>query len=472
MIPVSKNILFVSNYTLTDLYLRLAQELEKAGYTAYWLCTAQEWEAKLKNHFPAERVRKLDRSLRDTPASEMVPTIPLNEIRHIDREVSTWAPAKAEAYMLNAHAAIKTMMVENNIFAAFSENTWAHEIMVAMLCQFDPQVTAHHFSPHPLRIPDQRITFFSNFLLNEMMPSGHDSGALTAQDLLVKRGDIARHDKKIVARKNRTPLQSAMRLANLILRWRNDGSDPTWRGSSRSYVLTRVMRRGACKLGYQMLRPLPPEAFAELAQRRTVYVYAFHKVPETAINNKGRYYEDQAARILDLWRKLPAGGVLAIKEHRVSIGDRGWSYFRKLLRLSNVVLLDHRTDPAVIREHARACFTISGTMAYEFALAGKPGVTFAPTFFNSLRHSFHMTLAHFTDGRTLDQILEENTRDGLDPEAYAAHLAAHSHDGEVNEPVVEPRVLSDDNIALITQGALATLGEIASAPEKGATSHD
>ena len=32
--PDRKNLLFVSNYTLTELYLRLAQELEKAGYTA------------------------------------------------------------------------------------------------------------------------------------------------------------------------------------------------------------------------------------------------------------------------------------------------------------------------------------------------------------------------------------------------------------------------------------------------------
>ena len=456
----NKSILFVSNYTLTELYLRLALELEKEGYTAYWLCAAREWEAKLLEHFPVERVTKLDRALRDQPVTDVVPTIPLNEIRYIDREVSTWAPHKAEAYMLNAHAKIKNLLVEHDICAAFSENTWAHEIMVAMLCQFDPAVRARHFSPHPLRIPDQRIAFFSNFLLNEMMPAGRDSGKLDVEDLFAKRGDIARQDTKIVARKKRNSIQSSQRLANLILRWRNDASDPTWRGSSRAHVLQRVMRRWIRALSYRLLRPMPPKDFVRLAAHIPVYVYAFHKVPETAINNKGRYYEDQAACILDLWRKLPPGAVLAIKEHRVSIGDRGWLYFSRLLRLSNVVLLDHRTDSATIREHAKACFTISGTMAYEFALSGKPGVTFAPTFFNSLRYSFNITKAHFTDGRTLDQIVEENTQHGFSPQEYAAHLAAHSHDGEVNEPLLEPRVLADANIALLVEGALSTLRQV------------
>lgn len=468
----SKNILFVSNYTLTELYLSVALELEKAGYTVYWLCTARDWEAKLRVHFPAERVLKLDRGLRDRLATDTVPAIPLNEIRHIDREVSTWTPRRAETYMLNAHAAIKAFLIDNDIQAAFSESTWAHEIVLAMLCQFDPEVCAEHFSPHPMRIPDKRIAFFSNFLLDEMAPAGRGSTPLNAEDLFRKRGDIARFDKKrILTSKKRSPAQSALRLANLILRWRNDDSDPTWRGSSRVHVVSRVMRRSVCKLGYRMLRPLPPEDFAALAQRKRVYVYAFHKVPETSINNKGRYYEDQAARVLDLWRKLPADAVLALKEHRVSIGDRGWGYFRRLLSLSNVVLLDHRADPAMIREHAQACFTISGTMAYEFALSSKPGVTFAPTFFNPLRHSFQLTTAHFTDGKTLDRILEDNVREGMDTQAYAAHLAAHSHDGQINGPLVEPRVLSEENVALLTRGFLATLAQLRHASETVDLSH-
>ncbi|MBL43772.1 MAG: hypothetical protein CMN71_03355 [Sphingomonadaceae bacterium] len=467
----NKSILFVSNYTLTELYLRLALELEKEGYTAYWLCAAREWEAKLLEHFPVERVTKLDRALRDQPVTDVVPTIPLNEIRYIDREVSTWAPHKAEAYMLNAHAKIKNLLVEHDICAAFSENTWAHEIMVAMLCQFDPAVRARHFSPHPLRIPDQRIAFFSNFLLNEMMPAGRDSGKLEVEDLFAKRGDIARQDAAIVARKKRTPFRSLVRLAKFVF-WRTaDRTDPTWHGTSRLSGIRRALRRFACEVGYGLTKKLSQEDFVELAKRRDVYIYAFHKVPETAINNKGRYYEDQAARIIDLWRKLPAGAALVIKEHRVSVGDRGWRYFRRLLQFSDVVLLDHRADPAVLREHAKACFTISGTMAYEFALNGKPGVTFAPTYFNALQHSFNLTTGHFLDGRTLDQIMTDNTRVGLDLPTFATHLAAHSHDGEVNEPQVEPRVLSEENIAMLAEAALATLTQLNSASGSESTNH-
>lgn len=468
----NKNILFISNYTLTNLYIEIAKKLENANYTVYWICTALEWEATIKAHFPAERVIKLDRSLRDKPSSLMRPKIPLNEISYIDREVSAWKPAQAEAYMLNTHEVIKSLLVDKQIIAAFSENTWAHEIITAMLCEKDLDVQARHFSPHPLRIPDRRFSFFSNFLLNKMMPTGCEGGTLTATDLFTKRTDITDHDTRIVARKKRTLVQSSLRLLNLILRWRNDGTDPTWRGSSRSYVVSRVTRRWACTLGYRMLQPLNTEKFTQLAQSKQVYIYAFHKVPETAINNKGRFYEDQAARILDLWRKLPTGSVLAIKEHRVSIGDRGWFYFRKLLRLPNVVLLDHRIESTVIREHASACFTISGTMAYEFALDGKPGVTFAPTFFNQLQYSFNITTTHFTDGHTLDKILADNTSDGLDPEAYAAHLAVHSHEGEVNEPAIEPRVLSEDNIALLAKAAITTLVQLHPAPKTAKACHD
>lgn len=100
------------------------------------------------------------------------------------------------------------------------------------------------------------------------------------------------------------------------------------------------------------------------------------------------------------------------------------------------------------------CFTVSGALAYEFALSGKPGITFAPTFFNSLKCSFNIQKEHFFDGRTMDRIGEDHTGLGMSIDEYADFIGRHSHPEEVNEPEIAPRVLSTANVESLTEGLL------------------
>lgn len=122
--------------------------------------------------------------------------------------------------------------------------------------------------------------------------------------------------------------------------------------------------------------------YFSLPRRGEKYVYMpLHLIPESTTFVKAHYYINELELIEQISKSLPIGCYLYVKEHQAMLGEREFSFYEKINRLSNVrlVQLNYYEDPAPWIRDSIGVVTITGTSAYEAALMGKKSIIFGET---------------------------------------------------------------------------------------------
>lgn len=140
-------------------------------------------------------------------------------------------------------------------------------------------------------------------------------------------------------------------------------------------------RRDFLKLTSKNMKTL-----ADLNGQRFVF-YAMHVEPEIWFQGRSPEFFNQLSAIGSLSRDLPAGVLLAVKEHLPAIGRRPDLFYRQIAELKNVVLVDVRESGQDLVRSANAVATICGTVGQEAAVLGKPVIAFG-------RHNIYNILPH------------------------------------------------------------------------------
>lgn len=120
---------------------------------------------------------------------------------------------------------------------------------------------------------------------------------------------------------------------------------------------------------------------------RPFVLFLLQLEPEYSTLSLAREFNDTEACIKQLALSLPAGFNLAVKEHLSAVGNRGLDFYRRLTRLPNVILADHRVPGIALAQKAAAIATITGTIGVEAALLGKAAIVFG-------RHTEYSFLPH------------------------------------------------------------------------------
>jgi hypothetical protein len=119
-------------------------------------------------------------------------------------------------------------------------------------------------------------------------------------------------------------------------------------------------------------------SFEELPSR--IVLFAMHFQPEQSTLAQGIFAINQIALIENISKALPLGYTLIVKEHPVGRGTRpSWQY-RHIAGLPNVELCDAPAKKIALQ--CDAVLTITGTIAIEGLVLGKPVVTFGRSFFS------------------------------------------------------------------------------------------
>lgn len=126
---------------------------------------------------------------------------------------------------------------------------------------------------------------------------------------------------------------------------------------------------------YRRLRALPLKTLKDLEGNRFVY-FPLHIEPETALHGLSPEYFYQHALIAAVARDLPAGVTLAVKEHYGVIGRRTDEFYRQILDLKNVVMLDPWEVGIQCAQNADVVVTICGTAGLEAIAGGTPVIAF------------------------------------------------------------------------------------------------
>jgi Capsule polysaccharide biosynthesis protein len=200
---------------------------------------------------------------------------------------------------------------------------------------------------------------------------------------------------------------------------------------------------------HDMLRPLRHFAAELRLLRKDVpsgkkLFYALHMQPEFTTNIRDPFHENQIAVIENISRSMPVGYRLIVKEHPAMKGDRALSYYRQLKAISNVDLLSSTLNSHELIRQSDAVLTITGSVAWEAILMGKPVIAFGP-----LCYDFYDHLFHCGDLRELPSLLMRVLR-SFNPDHGTILRMVHAllesaYEGEWNIPLTVPRAGSRDN---------------------------
>ncbi|HLM66653.1 MAG TPA: hypothetical protein VK358_03955, partial [Longimicrobium sp.] len=117
---------------------------------------------------------------------------------------------------------------------------------------------------------------------------------------------------------------------------------------------------------------------------RPFVLYAVHVQPESSIDVYGAFFANQLELVTHIARSTPATHDLYVKIHLGDMGEQALGFYRALQRIPGVVLIGPEVPARALVERAAVVFTVSGTMAMEAGMLGRPAVTFGRMFFNAL----------------------------------------------------------------------------------------
>jgi hypothetical protein len=314
------------------------------------------------------------------------------------------------------------------------------------------ELNCRYLSPATIRIPTGRFAFFIDEYQSALLPrqtadldeaDGHDPVQLERPDY------FTRHQEKL--KTNRSTRTRLLKIKRFVTEENIDKDDPTMIGSR----WTRLKVRTAEEFNKEMYRLVKRVTLDELSNRKFVLI-TLHVQPESSIDVMGRYYEDQFQNIVNIWRIVPHDWLVVVKEHVCAIGNRPLRFYTRLQRLPNLCFVDTDTDSHELIRRSALVATVSGTVAYEAALMGKPAVTLAPVFFSRATSCRQIGLEDLRKASGIGELIERAS--GGDHE-LGRYVRQNSYPGVIADPISDDRCMDADNIRRVSKAILSVTSQ-------------
>jgi len=441
-------ICFIANYSKTYLFDAIAKHLKLINIDVCWIVVNRKLYHYLLENYGADNVLYLDRSY-SNKQSAAVDDFCINELIYGDR-VLRYTMNHAVAYLTNIQLPIQDFITNKKINIFFGEHTWAHELVIKRMAN---RLGINYLDPQVARIPNGRFGFFYGESHEHLFKIAEDKPLNGIEVFGVQRPTYLNLNNSILAQQR--SVKSRLNKAKRFITNENiDKADPT----IISDQLLRFRLRVQLEINKEAYYLVKRCSFNEV--KHTDYVFhTLHMQPESTIDVFGRYYENQYQMILNLWRKLPLGWKLVVKEHTNAIGDRPYSFYNKVAKLPNVYFVDERTNSHDLISKAKLVVTVAGTVAYEAALMQVPAVIFSKAFFCRLSGCSHKTLKELALCNTLKDWLQEFDSRTDNRKEFCQFIQDNTFEGIMTDPVSDPSVLDEDNIKKLVSAFVTVINK-------------
>ena len=99
---------------------------------------------------------------------------------------------------------------------------------------------------------------------------------------------------------------------------------------------------------------------------------------------------------------------LIVKEHRFNHGRRSQSFYKRLCRLPNVVLVDGYASQFDLIKNSSLVLAITGSAGYEAMIFERPMIYMGPTFYDFLQNDSRVRSMEELASRIFAELTEEN----------------------------------------------------------------
>ena len=129
---------------------------------------------------------------------------------------------------------------------------------------------------------------------------------------------------------------------------------------------------------YRVFRFIRRRSIRDLSQLggRPVLFFPLSLDPEYTIQSLSKEFSDTKAMVQHVALAMPAGSILAVKEH-MQIGNRAVAFYRDILKLPNVVMIDPAIRGIDVVKDAHAVASVNSTATLEAAYFGKRALLFS-----------------------------------------------------------------------------------------------
>lgn len=444
---------------------RVAARLEEAGVATCHIAVDGHWHQWLKDQgvpsgsilavdrFPTEFLDAARRSevLAEVQKVEAKAGLGFHEACLMDRAAREHGAVESEAYACMFWTSIRRFLHEQEVTHVVCEPTSLTELVAYLCCR---DLGIQFLAPRFCRFPADRLMFFGDPYHREPLPVPGPSPRPSGDDVLrgfqASRPGPAMYFSPLHAKTFSTG-RALWALKDQAKRRRH------WTRSSWNYVpLSRMASAHAARAvrSWTMARFSGHARPEELKQGRAA-LFALHVQPESAVDVDGSYHSDQLHVIRCLRKALPADMVLYVKEHAQFTGLKRMSFFRDVLSIPGVRLLDHRVRASSLFDDLDLILTISGTVAFEGGMAGIPTVLLVPMYFDGLS-----TITVCGDLRRLPAAIREvlaRRQDVAKDAAVLDRLLAVSHPGNWCDDLMDPSASGPENVANVTAAILRAI---------------
>lgn len=455
------NICFVCNGRKTQMFHLIAKDLkrEDEDLNVFYICCYSKQKEYLQQDGVGENQLLLLNWSRLNDDHEPIGDYKLNELVAYDRCLKNNIEDGLRL-MRNIQQPFYDFIKRNDISYVFGEMTWAHEIVMARICQDKFRGKCHYLHPQSIRIPNGRFCFMdTEFQDSIFAPTEYiqpkeilDGFELPIKPVVPQRvADVAADVAESMSFHSRFKHLMNFLIFNRLHRRDKERDSlqyyllPLWKSRRRNIKVE-------CNKIYYM-NYVRKAKWEDIEGKKFVFV-TLHMQPEASIDVVGRYYDNQLLNIKNLWRILPPDYYLVVKEHTNAIGNRGRKFFKELQKIRNVIIPDENISSHLILKHSEGVFTNSGTVVLESGLYRKHAFLFSGIFFDKLKYCHRVTLEDFKYCKNFHQLkqrLIERDKDKMDLDEYSEYILRSSFKGVVDPHQTSNLFEEPSNIMTIAQ---------------------
>lgn len=435
------SICFVANFTKTYFFHEIGLILRNQGVNVCWVVTKVEQYEFLRKSYGDDAVVYVNRTFINKP-NDAVDDFRLNELVYGDR-VFKYDMGNGLKFLQNIQKPIYELLKKHNTSLVVGEMTWSHELLVKRICEKRKELNCIYLECSLVRIPNNRFAFFTDESQCNMLQ--FDEPVTNEVIQVVKPSYLKINDK--ILKKNNSIKGRLMRVKRFFTGENIEKNDPN------VIVDTALRFQISSREEYNKIsyKRIPTVDFETVENEKFIFI-GFQKQPESTIDVYGRYYENQMINIVNLWRMLPFGWKILVKEHTNAIGDRSYNFYQELLSYPNILLIKETTDSRRVIEKCQLVVTVSGTMAYEAALMKVPAITFSKVYFNRINFCRHITLDELTSYDNLTSLINEIKQSSDNRLEYSNYLMKNSFDGYITDYLTDASVMEKSNLELVSKG--------------------
>ncbi len=444
------SVCFIANFSKTYFFHAIAQDLQKHGLKVVWLVNNSKLYHFLKGHYEEEKILYFNRRYM-TGERKPVGEFKINELVFGD-SVLKYEKENGLRFLTNIQRPFYDFLVEHQVRAVFGETTWAHEVLLHRIVNIQEELNCKYLNPHIIRIPKDRFAFFTNEYQSAIWEFNKKEGF--DEIFKLKNSECQGiSDKKF--KKNSSITARIGRIRRFLTNENIDKNDPTHIINERIRLKTRAGEEWR-KETYKKIRRVS----FDIIKDQPYILIGLHKQPEASIDVFGRYYEDQLINIQNIWRAMPSGWKLIIKECGNAVGDRNKNFYKQLSSLPNLHFVNEETNSSQLIQNAKLVVTVAGTIAYEAALMQVPALTLAPTFFNRINYCEQINWNELNHCKSLANLCDRLRQKPDNRQEFCDWLWRNSFEGTISSPDFNPAVIQDKNVKLATKGFVQVLSEI------------